>query len=1074
MSNESTIEQIPSPDGMPIIGNMLTVDSERPLQGLMEITRKIGPIFQLDMMGTPIVIASGVDLVTELCDEERFDKAVRGSLRRVRAIGGDGLFTGDTSEPNWSKAHNILLPTFSRQAMNNYMPMMLDVASQLVTKWERLNADDDINVVHDMTALALDTIGICGFDYRFNSFYRQDYHPFINALTRTLETCMLQRGLPFESVTLKGRLDQMKEDVSFMNKLVDDIIRKRRKGGTSERGGEGHNDLLNYMLAGVDKVTGESLSDENIRYQINTFLIAGHETTSGLLSFVLYFLLNNPKVLEKAYREVDEVLGRDVSVEPTIKKINQLGYIQQILFESLRLWPTAPALGLNPYQDEVIGGKYELKKRTFVTVLTLMLHRDKSVWGESPDVFNPDHFHKDAIAGRPINAYKPFGNGQRACIGRQFAIQEATLVIAMILQRFELIDHQNYELKIRESMSIKPDGFRMKVRMRPQVLRSKLIPGGMTSEETRLDSLAEVAQLPGHGTPALILYGSNLGGTEEFARSLARSADLNGFETKLATLDEYAGKLPRDGVVLLASSSYNGTPPDNAEKFVSWLKTARTDEAEGVNYAIFGCGNSDWAATFQSIPKAIDDGLQRMGAKRIGALGAGDARDDIDDQFQNWVDELWPQVAEELKLDVDLLQTQSSAPLYEVDVLSQQLPDNFAQETGARPAVVLMNSELQNRSEEHASKRSTRHIEFSLPDGMTYRPGDHLSVVPKNSNELVARVLDRFAIEKNALIQISTNSTEHSQLPIDVPVNVSQILSDYVELQSVATRKNVEMLTRHTQCPKSLPSINNLFRDDYHKEVLWKRRSILDILEMYPACELPLGVFLEMSPSMTPRYYSISSSPAVERGQCSITVAVVDAVAHSGEGQFKGVCSTYLANKKEGENVAVSVRSVGEEFRLPNDNARPIIMVGAGSGVAPFRGFLQERALQKRSGKSLGEAMLFFGCRHPQHDFIYQSELEEYVNSGDLDLHVAFSRNTEKKIYVQDLIKTQGNKVWELLQKDAKIYVCGDGSRMEPSVRKALTHLHGEKTGWNEEQSSTWMDELAANHSYVLDVWVAN
>ena len=338
MDEKSALERIPMPEKTPFLGNMLSVDKDRPLQSLMDLTRELGPIFRMDMMGKPMVVVSGVDLVDELCDEERFDKAVRGALRRVRAIGGDGLFTGETQEPNWAKAHNILLPTFSRQAMNNYMPMMLDVANQLVMKWERLNDDDEIDVVHDMTAVALDTIGICGFNYRFNSFYRQDYHPFIDALTHTLETCMMQRGLPFESQFLKTRLERSKTDVEYMNNLVDDIIRERRKGDA----GTEQNDLLNYMLSGVDKVTGESLSDENIRYQINTFLIAGHETTSGLMSFTLYFLLNHPDVLEKAYEEVDQVLGRDISVEPTIKDVNQLTYVQKILSEALRLWPTAP------------------------------------------------------------------------------------------------------------------------------------------------------------------------------------------------------------------------------------------------------------------------------------------------------------------------------------------------------------------------------------------------------------------------------------------------------------------------------------------------------------------------------------------------------------------------------------------------------------------------------------------------------------------------------------------------------------------------------------------------------------
>ncbi|NRB04093.1 MAG: cytochrome P450, partial [Rhodobacteraceae bacterium] len=471
MSTEVKLERIPMPDKMPLIGNVLSVDKDAPLQGLMDLSRDLGPIFRMDMMGTPMVMVSGHELVAELCDESRFDKAVRGALRRVRSIGGNALFTGDSHDPEWGKAHRILLPTFSRQAMINYMPMMLDVADQLMLKWERLNSDDEIDVVHDMTGVALDTIGICGFNYRFNSFYREGFHPFIDALSHTLETCMLQRGLPFESQMLKRRLDRMKDDVNFMNTLVDDIVAERRMGG----GEKAVNDLLNFMLEGVDKKTGESLSDENIRFQINTFLIAGHETTSGLMSFTLHYLMNYPDVLAKARDEVDRVLGRDIAVQPTLKQVNQLTYVQQVLFEALRLWPTAPAFSLSPYEDEVIGGKYKIKAGTFVTILVTMLHRDKTAWGENAEEFDPENFSKEAMAARPASAYKPFGNGQRACIGRQFAIQEATLIIGMILQRFELIDHTNYELKIKESLSIKPDGFKMKVKLRDDIVRSTMV-----------------------------------------------------------------------------------------------------------------------------------------------------------------------------------------------------------------------------------------------------------------------------------------------------------------------------------------------------------------------------------------------------------------------------------------------------------------------------------------------------------------------------------------------------------------------------------------------------------------------
>ena len=288
------------------------------------MAKELGPIFWLDMMGAPIVVVSGADLVDELSDEKRFDKAVRGALRRVRAIAGDGLFTADTTEPNWGKAHNILMQPFGNRAMQSYHPMMVDIAEQLVKKWERLNGDEEIDVVHDMTALTLDTIGLCGFDYRFNSFYRRDYHPFVESLVRSLETVMMTRGLPLEGLWMRNRRQDMAKDVAFMNAMVDEIVAERRKNAEAAAAKK---DMLGAMMTGVDRASGDQLDDVNIRYQINTFLIAGHETTSGLLSCTLYALLKHPDILKKAYEEVDRVLGPDINVRPTYQQVVQLTYI---------------------------------------------------------------------------------------------------------------------------------------------------------------------------------------------------------------------------------------------------------------------------------------------------------------------------------------------------------------------------------------------------------------------------------------------------------------------------------------------------------------------------------------------------------------------------------------------------------------------------------------------------------------------------------------------------------------------------------------------------------------------------
>ena len=229
MAPKNRLSPIPHPPTKPVFGNALSLDASAPLQSLMRMARELGPIFWLDMMGMPFVVVSGADLVDELSDEKRFDKLVRGTLRRIRAFAGDGLFTAHTHEPNWSKAHNILMTPFGNRAMQSYHPSMVDIAKQLVTKWERLNADDEIDVVHDMTALAIDTIGLCGFDYRFNSFYREDYHAYVAALARCFETIMYTRNLPLEKLWMRNRNRDFAKDVAFMNAMVDQIVADRRK-----------------------------------------------------------------------------------------------------------------------------------------------------------------------------------------------------------------------------------------------------------------------------------------------------------------------------------------------------------------------------------------------------------------------------------------------------------------------------------------------------------------------------------------------------------------------------------------------------------------------------------------------------------------------------------------------------------------------------------------------------------------------------------------------------------------------------------------------------------------------------
>jgi cytochrome P450/NADPH-cytochrome P450 reductase len=1074
MSSKNRLSPIPHPPTKPVVGNMLSLDSTAPVQNLARLARELGPIFWLDMMGAPVVIVSGHDLVDELSDEKRFDKAVRGPLRRVRAIAGDGLFTADTTEPNWSKAHNILLQPFGNRAMQSYHPSMVDIADQLVKKWERLNADDEIDVVHDMTALTLDTIGLCGFDYRFNSFYRRDYHPFVESLVRSLETIMMIRGLPLESLWMQKRRRDLSSDIEFMNKMVDEIVAERRRNTAAA---DDKKDMLAAMMTGVDRVTGTQLDDVNIRYQINTFLIAGHETTSGLLSCTIYALLKNPEVLKKAYEEVDRVLGPEINARPTYQQVRQLTYITQILKEALRMWPPAPAYGISPLNDEIIGGEYKLKKNTFITVLVLALHRDPSVWGPHPDVFDPENFSREAEAARPANAWKPFGNGQRACIGRGFAMHEAALAIGMILQRFRLIDVHRYQMHLKETLTIKPEGFKIKVRPREDrergaFAREAVAPAGPVAKRPAPRTR------PLHNTPMLVLYGSNLGTAEELATRMADLAEVNGFKTTLGPLDDYVGKLPGEGGVLIICASYNGAPPDNATQFVKWLGSDLAKDAFAkVRYAVFGCGNSDWAATYQSVPRFIDEQLTAHGARAVYQRGEGDARGDLDGQFQKWFPAAAQVATREFGIDWNFTRTAEDEPLYAIEPVAPVAANTIVAQGGAVPMKVVTNSELQNKSGAKASERSTRHIEVQLPADAAYRVGDHLSVVPRNDPTLVDAVARRFGFQPADQIRLQVAEGRRAQLPVGDAISVGRLLTEFVELQQVATRKQIQTMAEHTRCPVTKPKLAGFAGEDetsaqrYRAEVFDKRKSVFDLLEEYPACELPFHIYLEMLSLLAPRYYSISSSPSADPARCSVTVGVVEAPASSGRGIYKGVCSNYLARRRAGDTIHATLRETRAGFRLPADSSVPVIMIGPGTGLAPFRGFLQERAALKAKGASLGPAMLFFGCRHPEQDYLYADELKSFEADGITELYTAFSRGDGPKTYVQNLIAAEKDRVWVLIEKGAIIYVCGDGSKMEPDVKAALMSIYREKSGADADAAARWIDHLGTNNRYVLDVW---
>jgi cytochrome P450 len=466
------------PRRLPIVGDLLGIDPRRPLAGVMTAAKGRGPIFEFKVFDQKFVLITGADLAQELCDEKRFHKSLPPALVGLREFAGDGLFTAHDHEPNWQLAHDLLMPAFTKTAMQRYHPVMLQVAAELFDHWDRQEGPVDVSA--DMTRLTLETIGRTSFGQDFGSFDSDRRHPFVDSMITALKTGQRMGALSTMpgSGLLKRQLRRRNaKKLAFVESFVDDIIAARRRSGHATG-----DDVLAIMLNNAHPDSGESLADLNIRYQILTFLVAGHETTSGALSFTLYYLARHPDALRRAQEETDAILGPDRDAEPAYDEVARFRYIRRCLDEALRLWPTAPGFGRGPRETTTIGGRWLMRPGDWAIVLLPLVHRDPAAWGNDAAEFDPDRFLPERSVSRNPHAYKPFGTGQRSCIGRQFALHEAVLVLARLLHRYDVAGDLAYQLRVSERLTLMPEGFELTLSRRTPTITG---PGRTPREAVR-------------------------------------------------------------------------------------------------------------------------------------------------------------------------------------------------------------------------------------------------------------------------------------------------------------------------------------------------------------------------------------------------------------------------------------------------------------------------------------------------------------------------------------------------------------------------------------------------------------
>ncbi len=453
---------------LPFLGDILTVDFNNPCQGLLKEAQRHDGIFEQNLFGFPVPVVTGPELIKEVFNEENWEKNVGHALRKLRPVAGDGLFTAYNREPNWAKAHNILLPAFTKAAMTGYHNSIKATIRELINGWEAAAHNRTwIAVPEESNRLTTEIIARAGFGFSFNRLDDGSQSRFVETVLRELHYANRRTDvLPlYEKIFTKKRIQQHHADKKYARDYVDQLINERRQNPHT---GDERRDMLDLMLTAADPETGEQLDDNNIGNQILTFLAAGSETSANAISFALHFLSIRPDIAAKARAEIDERWpGRDF---PDIQydEVAKLRYLRRVVNETLRLWPVAPGIFRQPKHDTTIGnGRYAFskKKKDWVFVLMLAAHRDAK-WGPDANEFNPDRWIDVDAEFLKTVTYRPFGTGDRACIGLQFALHEILIALAVILHQYELEPRSDYQLKVTEGITLKPAELRLRLNRR--------------------------------------------------------------------------------------------------------------------------------------------------------------------------------------------------------------------------------------------------------------------------------------------------------------------------------------------------------------------------------------------------------------------------------------------------------------------------------------------------------------------------------------------------------------------------------------------------------------------------------
>ncbi|KAI9306955.1 NADPH-dependent cytochrome P450 oxidoreductase [Cunninghamella echinulata] len=638
------------------------------------------------------------------------------------------------------------------------------------------------------------------------------------------------------------------------------------------------------------------------------------------------------------------------------------------------------------------------------------------------------------------------------------------------------------------------------------------------------------------GRKVIFFYGSQTGTAEDYASRLAKECSQKyGVSCMTADIEmydlTYLDTLSEDSLVCFVMATYGeGEPTDNAVDFWEQFITDESPEfseggerLENLRYLIFGLGNKTYEH-YNAVARILDKKLTALGAKRIGERGEGDDDSSLEEDFLAWQETMWPAFCQALGVDENNTQQGPRQASYTVEELQEYQQDGvYFGEIGTRAkdttSKIIYDAKrpytapITTRELFKGSERHCLHVDIDISGtNLSYQTGDHVAMWPTNNEDEVIRLATVLGLKDKLDTVVNVKAIDPAaskQYPFPVPTTYRAIFRHYIDICAPASRQSLMSFVEFapTEASKELLKLLATDKDEYRLKIGEAVRNLGEVLELVAGKEasfssVPFDLIVETIPRLQPRYYSISSSskenptiisatcvtlayqpePTPERTVYGVHTNFLYRLHIQGQEQdnkenlpqydLAGPRQSYLNEQGISHKVPIHIRR--SQFKLPRNTSCPVIMIGPGTGVAPFRGFVRERALQKKEGKNVGPTILFFGNRHPEHDFLYADEWPELFNTlggEDSKLITAFSRETERKVYVQHRLEEHGKSIWQLLEKGAYIYVCGDARNMARDVNQTFVNLAMEFGERTEQKALDYVKNLRNTGRYQEDVW---